>query len=101
MEGGLFEKIWADAHLRARLESMGSSDFIQNDTSSFFVFEIHHLSAAFMVLILGHILSCIVFVLRSLIKSFLRTIVSYMAFVNDIPTFSVLYQIARTATLLD
>jgi hypothetical protein len=66
MEGGLVDRYWADINFKARLQS--NNEFIQDDTNTFFVFEISHLSAAFTVLILGYILSCIVFISEIVLK---------------------------------
>jgi hypothetical protein len=68
MEGGLFEKIWADTHLTAHLQSMGKKEFLQDNTGTFFAFQIRHLSAAFFILVLGHILSFTVFMLEIIHK---------------------------------
>jgi hypothetical protein len=62
LEGGLIGKYSADTHFRAHLQSMGSKELVEDTTAEFFVFTIHHLSAAFVILILGHIVSCIVFI---------------------------------------
>jgi hypothetical protein len=68
LESGLYEKLWADTHLRALVQSMGKNELLQENTGTFFAFEIHHLSAAFFVLIVGNILSCIVLVLEIIHK---------------------------------
>jgi hypothetical protein len=68
IEGGLFEKIWADTHLRAHLQSMGKNEFLPDNTGTFFAFNINHVSAAFVILAMGLILSCAVFVLEVIYK---------------------------------
>jgi hypothetical protein len=68
LESGLFEKIWADTYLRALLQSMGKNELLPDSGGTYFAFEIHHLSAAFVILTLGHILSCTVFVLEIIHK---------------------------------
>jgi hypothetical protein len=66
MEGGLVDRYSADINFKARL--LSNNEFIQDDTNTFFVFEISHLRAAFTLLILGYILSCIVFVSEIVLK---------------------------------
>jgi hypothetical protein len=68
MESGLFKKLWGDTVLRAQLQSMGKNELIEDTTGTYFAFEIHHLSAAFVILILGHTVSCTVFVLEIIHK---------------------------------
>jgi hypothetical protein len=68
LEGGLMAKDWADAFFMGHLESMGSNEFVEDTTGDFFVFTIHHLSAAFVILILGHSFSCIVFICEVIYK---------------------------------
>jgi hypothetical protein len=62
LEGGLVDKCWADTLFRAHLQSMGTKELVEDTTGEFFVFTIHHLSAAFMILILGYTVSCIVLI---------------------------------------
>jgi hypothetical protein len=68
LESGLFEKIWADTVLGAHLQSMGKNELLEDTTGTYFVFKIRHLTAAFLILTLGHILSCTVFALEIIQK---------------------------------
>jgi hypothetical protein len=68
LEGGLFDKLWADMVSRAHLQSMGKIELLEDTTGTYFVFEIRHLTAAFVILTLCHILSCTVFVLEIIHK---------------------------------
>jgi hypothetical protein len=67
-ESGMFEMIWDQAHLRAHLQSMGSSEVFQDTSGTFFVFQVRHLTAPFVVLLLGYATSCTVFVLELIHK---------------------------------
>jgi hypothetical protein len=62
LESGLKDKDWSDTYFMGRLQSMGSNELFEDTTGEFFVFTINHLSAAFLILILGHIFSCVVFI---------------------------------------
>jgi hypothetical protein len=68
IESGIFEMIWDHELLRAHLQSMGSNDEFQDTSGSFFVFQVHHLTAPFVILLLGHAISCTVFVLELIHK---------------------------------
>jgi hypothetical protein len=60
MEGRLVDTYWGNINFKAPLQS--NNEFIHDATDTFFVFKISHLSAEFTLLILGYIISCIVFI---------------------------------------
>ncbi|PNF20713.1 hypothetical protein B7P43_G17654 [Cryptotermes secundus] len=68
VEGGIMAKNWAYTLFMGHLQSMGFNEFVEDSKGDFFVFSIHHLSAAFLILILGHIFSCIVFICEVIYK---------------------------------
>jgi hypothetical protein len=70
LEGGLVDRYRAHAYFMAHFQNMGRNDNSQEDTDTFFVYKIHHLSAAFMILILGHISSCSVLIYEAFHKRF-------------------------------
>jgi hypothetical protein len=70
LEGGVVDRYRSFIYFKAHFQSMGSNEHSQEDTDTFFVFQIHHLSAAFMILILGHIFSCTVFIWETVHKRF-------------------------------
>jgi hypothetical protein len=70
LEGGLVDRYMANVYFEAHFQNMGSNDYSQEATDTFFVYQIHHLSAAFMILILGHIFSCTVLICEAIHKRF-------------------------------
>jgi hypothetical protein len=80
MEGGLVDRYWDNINFEARLRS--NNEFIQDNNDNFFAFNISHLSAAFTVLVLGYIISCLVFILEIMRNGFLNKTMKYKTVVR-------------------
>jgi hypothetical protein len=61
-ECGLMERQLVNVIFLGHLRSMGRDKLVDDSQGAFFVFTLYHLRAAFMVLILGHTLSFLVFI---------------------------------------
>jgi hypothetical protein len=68
IESGVLTMLRARIHLRADLQGMHSHEVFQESAATFFVFQVRHLTAAFTILLLGHCISCGVFVLEMVHK---------------------------------
>ncbi|XP_033610108.1 uncharacterized protein LOC117282849 [Cryptotermes secundus] len=70
LEGGLVGRYRAHVYFKAHFQNIGRNDNSQEVSDTFFVYQIHHLSAAFMILILGHVFSCTVLIYEAIHKRF-------------------------------
>jgi hypothetical protein len=58
-EGGLVDRYWSGLQMLALLQSKGSA--LDENSNTFFAFNMSHLSAAFGILTLGHAFSFVIF----------------------------------------
>jgi hypothetical protein len=62
LECGLMDRDLKNVNFFGHLTNMGSDKLVDDTQGAFFVFTLHHLQAAFVVLLLGHTFSCFVFI---------------------------------------
>jgi hypothetical protein len=70
LESGLVDVYRAHVYFRAHFQGTGMNDQSQEGTDTYFVFQIQHLRAAFMILILGHVFSCTLLIYEAIHKRF-------------------------------
>jgi hypothetical protein len=66
LEGGLVEKHWSEIIALTRLQNI--NQIPEDDNDMYFVFTISHLSTAFVIFTLGHLLSFVVFLCEIIYK---------------------------------
>jgi hypothetical protein len=66
LEASLLERIWTELQHRAALR--GGGTFINADSEKFFAFSVSHLMPAFVVLIVGTVLSSAVFIAELIVN---------------------------------
>jgi hypothetical protein len=73
LESGLVDIYRAHVYFKAHFQGTGINEHSTADSDTYFVFQIHHLRAAFMILIMGHFFSCTVLIYEAIHKRFLNT----------------------------
>ena len=72
LEAGLLERIWTELQHRASLKGGGS--FSEEASDMFFVFSVSHLMPAFMILLVGTVLSSVAFIAELVVNSLCKRI---------------------------
>jgi hypothetical protein len=66
LEAGLMESLWTELQHRASLT--GGKRFKEADSDTFFPFSVSHIMPAFVVLLVGTVLSSVVFIADLIVK---------------------------------
>jgi hypothetical protein len=66
LEAGFLERIWRELQHRAALR--GGGRFINEDSETFFAFSVSHVMPAFVVLIVGTVLSSVLFLAELIVN---------------------------------